>query len=84
VYTGLAITSKASENFLFAADNANNKVDVYDGSFHLVTSLQIPRSPSALHLSVSGTSKACCTSPLPARQEPPGVSLTSSASMGCS
>lgn len=38
VYTGLAITSKPSENFLFAADNANNKVDVYDGTFHLVTS----------------------------------------------
>jgi uncharacterized protein (TIGR03118 family) len=38
VYTGLAITSKVSENFLFAADNANNKVDVYDGNFHLVTS----------------------------------------------
>lgn len=38
VYTGLAITSKPSGNFLFAADNANNKVDVYDDSFNLVTS----------------------------------------------
>jgi uncharacterized protein (TIGR03118 family) len=38
VYTGLAITSKASGNFLYAADIANNKVDVYDGSFNLVTS----------------------------------------------
>jgi uncharacterized protein (TIGR03118 family) len=38
VYTGLAITSNASGNFLFAADNANNKVDVYDASFNLVTS----------------------------------------------
>lgn len=38
VYTGLAITSKASGNFLFAADSANNKVDVYDGGFNLVTS----------------------------------------------
>jgi uncharacterized protein (TIGR03118 family) len=38
VYTGLAITSHASENVLFAADNANNKVDIYDGNFHLVTS----------------------------------------------
>src|SRR5215469_6580855 len=37
-YTGLAITSHASGNFLFAADNANNKVDVYDGNFNLVTS----------------------------------------------
>src|SRR5258708_5087454 len=36
VYTGLAITSKTSGNFLFAADNANNKVDVYDGTFKLI------------------------------------------------
>jgi uncharacterized protein (TIGR03118 family) len=39
VYTGLAITSKTSGNFLYAADNANNKVDVYDASFNLVSSL---------------------------------------------
>jgi uncharacterized protein (TIGR03118 family) len=32
-YTGLAITNKAAGNFLFAADNANNKVDIYDGTF---------------------------------------------------
>jgi uncharacterized protein (TIGR03118 family) len=37
-YTGLAITSKSSGNRIFAADNANNKVDVYDGSFNFVTS----------------------------------------------
>jgi uncharacterized protein (TIGR03118 family) len=38
VYTGLAITGHASENVLFAVDNANNKVDIYDGNFHLVKS----------------------------------------------
>ncbi|HYW37322.1 MAG TPA: TIGR03118 family protein [Terriglobales bacterium] len=38
VYTGLAITSKPSGNFLYAADLANNKVDVYDGNFNLVNS----------------------------------------------
>jgi len=37
VYTGLAITNKASGNFLYAADLANNEVDVYDGNFNLVT-----------------------------------------------
>src|SRR5580658_3709242 len=37
-YTGLAITNKPSGNFLYAADQANNKVDVYDGNFSLVTS----------------------------------------------
>jgi uncharacterized protein (TIGR03118 family) len=37
-YTGLAITSHASGNHLFAADNANNKVDMYDGNFNLVKS----------------------------------------------
>ncbi len=34
IYTGLAITSYASNNFLYAADNWNNKVDVYDGNFN--------------------------------------------------
>jgi uncharacterized protein (TIGR03118 family) len=34
-YTGLAVTNKASDNFVFAADNANNKVEIYDGSFTL-------------------------------------------------
>jgi len=38
VYTGLAITTKPSGNFLFAADSANNKVDVYDANFSLVKS----------------------------------------------
>jgi uncharacterized protein (TIGR03118 family) len=38
MYTGLAITNKPSGNFLYAADEANNKVDIYDGSFSLVTS----------------------------------------------
>jgi uncharacterized protein (TIGR03118 family) len=37
-YTGLAITSRASGNFLFAADIANNKVDMYDANFKLVKS----------------------------------------------
>jgi uncharacterized protein (TIGR03118 family) len=37
VYTGLAITNKASRNFLYATDMANNKVDVYDGTFMPVT-----------------------------------------------
>ena len=33
VYTGLAITNRASGNLLFAADMANNRVDVYDATF---------------------------------------------------
>jgi len=45
-YTGLAITSYASGNFLFAADAANNKVDVYDGSFNLVKSFTDPAIPA--------------------------------------
>jgi uncharacterized protein (TIGR03118 family) len=39
VYTGLAITNKPSGNFLYAADIANDKVDIYDGNFNLVTSI---------------------------------------------
>jgi uncharacterized protein (TIGR03118 family) len=46
VYTGLAITSKTSDNFLFAADAANNKVDVYDGTFNLVNSFTDPTVPA--------------------------------------
>jgi uncharacterized protein (TIGR03118 family) len=38
VYTGLAITNKTSGNSLFAADNANNKVDIYNGTFSLIGS----------------------------------------------
>jgi uncharacterized protein (TIGR03118 family) len=38
VYTGLAVTSTPSGNCLYAADDANSKVDMYDGSFNLVTS----------------------------------------------
>ncbi len=38
IYTGLAITNYATGNYLYAADNWNNKVDVYDGNFNLVTS----------------------------------------------
>jgi uncharacterized protein (TIGR03118 family) len=46
VYTGLAITSKTSGNFLFAADSANNKVDIYDANFNLVKSFTDPKSPA--------------------------------------
>jgi uncharacterized protein (TIGR03118 family) len=37
-YTGLAVTSHPSGNMIYAADFANNKVDVYDGKFKFVTS----------------------------------------------
>jgi uncharacterized protein (TIGR03118 family) len=47
-YTGLAITSKPTNNFLYAADNANNKIDMFDGSFNLVKSFADPHVPSNL------------------------------------
>ena len=46
MYTGLAITSKASGNFLYAADNTNNVIDMYDGNFNLVKSFGDPNIPS--------------------------------------
>jgi uncharacterized protein (TIGR03118 family) len=46
MYTGLAITSKLSGNFLYAADNTNNKIDMFDGSFSLVKSFGDPTIPS--------------------------------------
>jgi len=45
-YTGLAITNKPSDNFLFAADAANNKVDIYNGTFGLVSSFTDPKIPA--------------------------------------
>jgi uncharacterized protein (TIGR03118 family) len=38
VYSGLAIGQSKGANFLFAADEAHNKVDIYNGSFKLVGS----------------------------------------------
>jgi uncharacterized protein (TIGR03118 family) len=37
-YTGLAMGVSNGANFLFGADNLNNKVDIYDGTFKLVGS----------------------------------------------
>jgi uncharacterized protein (TIGR03118 family) len=45
-YTGLAITSNPSGNFLYAADNANNHIDMFDGSFNLVQSFGDSSLPS--------------------------------------
>jgi uncharacterized protein (TIGR03118 family) len=43
VYTGLAISSDASGDFLYAADNGpNSRVDVFDKNFHLVNSFTDP------------------------------------------
>ncbi len=46
MYTALAITSKPSGNFLYAADNTNNHVDMFDGNFKLVQSFSDPSIPS--------------------------------------
>lgn len=46
VYTGLASTSKTSGNFLFAADTANNKVDIFNATFGLVKSFTDPSVPA--------------------------------------
>jgi uncharacterized protein (TIGR03118 family) len=51
-YTGLAVTSYPSGNFLYAADNTNNVIDMYDGNFNLVKSFGDPNVPS--NLSVFG------------------------------
>ncbi len=43
VYTGLAITSDASGDFLYAADNGpNSRIDVFDKNFNLVRSFTDP------------------------------------------
>jgi uncharacterized protein (TIGR03118 family) len=45
-YTGLAITNYPSGNHLYAADNANNEIDMYDASFNFVKSFSDPSIPS--------------------------------------
>jgi uncharacterized protein (TIGR03118 family) len=47
-YTGLAITSNPSGNFLYAADNTNNHIDMFDGTFTWVKSFGDPAVPSTL------------------------------------
>jgi uncharacterized protein (TIGR03118 family) len=47
MYTGLAITNNSSgPNYLYAADNTNNHVDMFDGTFTLVKSFGDPSIPS--------------------------------------
>ena len=46
VYTGLAVTSKPSGNFVYAADFANNKIDVYNGTFKFVKSFTDTNLPA--------------------------------------
>jgi uncharacterized protein (TIGR03118 family) len=46
MYTGLAITSKPLGNFLYAADNTHNKIDMFDHNFSLVKSFDDPSIPS--------------------------------------
>lgn len=46
MYTALAVTNYPSGNFLYAADNTNNVIDMYDSSFNLVKSFSDPAIPS--------------------------------------
>jgi uncharacterized protein (TIGR03118 family) len=50
-YTGLAITSKTSGNFIYAADTFNNKVDVYNGTFAFVKSFRDSTIPKGFVVS---------------------------------
>ena len=45
-YTGLAVTTKVSGNFIYAADFNNKRVDVYDGTFKFVKSFTDPNVPT--------------------------------------
>jgi uncharacterized protein (TIGR03118 family) len=46
MYTGLAITNLPSGNFLYAADNTNNHIDMFDSSFTFLKSFGDPSIPS--------------------------------------
>jgi uncharacterized protein (TIGR03118 family) len=45
-YTGLTISTNPSDNVLLAADNANNKIDIYDHNFTLLKSVTDPAVPA--------------------------------------
>jgi uncharacterized protein (TIGR03118 family) len=45
-YTGLTISTNPSNNVLLAADNANNKIDIYDNNFTLLKSVTDPAVPA--------------------------------------
>ncbi|MGA8490584.1 MAG: TIGR03118 family protein, partial [Terriglobales bacterium] len=45
-YAGLAIGVYKGANFIYAADHKNNKVDMFDGSFHLVKSFTDKKLPA--------------------------------------
>ncbi len=47
MYTGLAISNNSSgPNYLYAADNTNNQVDMFDGNFEFVGSFRDSNIPS--------------------------------------
>jgi hypothetical protein len=46
--TGLDITSKTSDNFIYAAHMVRNRVDMYDGNFKFVKEITDPKVPRAL------------------------------------
>ena len=49
VYTGLAVTSDASGDFLYAADNGpNSRIDVFDKNLKLIRSFTDPAIPGGL------------------------------------
>ncbi|HVX11746.1 MAG TPA: TIGR03118 family protein [Pirellulales bacterium] len=39
VYSGLAVANNAGQNFLYAADFGDNRIDVFDTNFHSITTL---------------------------------------------
>jgi uncharacterized protein (TIGR03118 family) len=45
-YTGLAIANTSSGNFIYAADAGLNRIEMFDGSFHLVNWFTDPSIPS--------------------------------------
>jgi uncharacterized protein (TIGR03118 family) len=45
-YTALTISTNPSGNVLLAADNANNKIDIYDDTFKLIKSVTDPGVPA--------------------------------------
>ena len=74
IYKGLAAGSVGANNFLYAADFHNGKIDVFDGAFaptNVAGNFTDPTCRKATRRLASPTSAASCSSPMPNRTPTP-------------
>lgn len=69
LYTGLTFAPNGTHPLIYAADAVNNKIDVYNGSFHKVKSFGDPNAPAGLGVygvqNINGQIYVTYASPVP-------------------